>query len=138
MRLILFIAVMIAIVAASPLRGVMIKKGVSLIGLQPVMGIVIAEGRAVYAAHGYAFVITSGLEGTHSRGSLHFVGLAVDFRVNSTQPDWPGGVWNIPLKERQQIRNEIRAAVGAQWDIVLKPNHIHNEFQPKVGTNQVA
>ena len=130
MRFLILLVAVIAIAAASPLRGAMIKTGVSLQGLQPIMNIVIGEGREVYRNHNYPFVITSGLEGKHSVGSLHFAGLAVDFRVKD-----PGGAWNIPLTVRQTIRNEIKAAVGRDWDIVLKPDHIHTEFQPKVGTN---
>jgi len=134
MRLLIVVAAVIAIAAASPLRGVMIKPGVSLIGLQPIMNIVIAEAREVYRSHGYPFVITSGLEGKHGVGSLHFVGLGIDFRVRD-----PGGDWSIPFRERNAMRDELRAAVGVQWDIVLKGGavpHLHAEFQPKVGTNQ--
>lgn len=135
--LFLVIVVIFVIVAAAPLRGVMIKPGVSLVGLQPVMNVALAEGREVYREHSYEFWLTSGLEGKHGVGSLHFVGLAVDFRVRDPGPTGDGsdGKWNIPLAERRTMRNEIKAALGAQWDVVLKPNHIHVEFQPKVGTN---
>lgn len=131
---IVFFAVVLAL-TVSPLRGVMIKPGVSLIGLQPPMLMAQAEAREVYREHGYIFVITSGLEGKHGVGSLHFVGLALDYRVRSTEEYWPGGIWNIPLPERRVMARELRDRLGAQYDVVLKPDHLHSEFQPKVGTN---
>lgn len=98
-----------------------VKKGVDLSGLRPEILLAIVVADSVYARHGEECVVTSVREGTHGRGSLHFVGLAVDFRTKRIDPD-----------KVRSIAEEIGSRLGAQYDVVLKPNHIHVEFQPKV------
>jgi len=132
--LIVLIVVGLLIVATlgSPLRGAMIKEGVILAGIQTEMLPGIAEAREVYREHSYDFWITSGLEGVHGKGSLHPLGLASDFRVRDPGPSGDGsdGLWNIPLKERQVMAREIGDRAGENYDVVLKPDHIHMEYQP--------
>jgi hypothetical protein len=65
-------------------------------------------------------MLTSGIEGSHGRASLHFAGCAVDLRT-----------LNVPTEKLQPLVERIRAALGADFDVVLESNHIHAEFQPK-------
>jgi hypothetical protein len=65
-------------------------------------------------------VITAGLDGKHSPGSLHYVGLAFDLRTN-----------NIPAADREPVRAEIKDALGDDYDVVIEGDHIHIECQPK-------
>lgn len=64
--------------------------------------------------------LTSGTEGKHSPGSLHYVGLAIDI-----------GLLNIPQNTRIIIRDSARDALGLEYDVVLESDHLHIEYQPK-------
>lgn len=98
-----------------------IKDGVRLGGLRVEMCIAILVAQSVYDRFSEDFVITCALEGIHMKGSLHYVGAAVDLR--------------LPLKRRQQIRRNIAERLGDDYDVVLGRSHIHIEFQPKVAVN---
>lgn len=97
-----------------------VKKGVKL---HPAiaMAVVVAVVNEIMAQYGADCVITSGIEGTHSKGSLHYVGLALDFRGN-----------HVDSAVRQAIIKEIRDSLGDDFD-VIESNHgaIHIEYQPK-------
>lgn len=62
-------------------------------------------------------VVTSTYEGNHSEGSLHYCDEAVDLR----RPD-KGDV----------VCQEIRRALGSDYDVILYSNRIHIEYDPDV------
>ncbi len=97
-----------------------IKKGVKLRGLLPqtVLASVVAAG--VYQEHNQEFRLTSGTEGMHMAGSLHFSGGAFDC-----------GIRGIGSVEAKKIRDEISSRLQGEFDVVLEKNHIHVEYQPK-------
>jgi hypothetical protein len=64
--------------------------------------------------------VTSGTDGQHSTGSLHYSGNAVDLRSN-----------NIPADQRVLVRDAMRQALGPDYDVVLEDDHFHVEYQPK-------
>ena len=66
-------------------------------------------------------VITEGTGGEHSKGSLHYVGLALDFRTR-----------DMTDKMAEVLVMKIKESLGDQYDVVLEKDHIHVEFQPKV------
>jgi hypothetical protein len=66
-----------------------------------------------------SFVVTSAHDGTHSPGSLHDDGLAVDLRV-----------WAFSDDERKAVAYEIQKRLGARWDVVDEGTHIHVEYDP--------
>ena len=103
---------------------VRIKSGASISGLRPemVLALIIIDG--ILSQYDVDVVLTSGLDSKHGRGSLHFVGLALDFRTRDMAPDDLG-----------PATLEIKAALGEQYDVVLEGNHWHVEFQPKIGNN---
>ena len=96
-----------------------LKKGVRL---PPAM----AMSFAVTSVHdalreeGYTCTITSGMEGSHSRASLHYVGLAFDIRTRT-----------MPSGELERIREKLAERLGDTFDVVLESTHIHIEHQPK-------
>lgn len=101
--------------------GVEVKAGVSIRGLQPetVYALRVVEG--AFADAGYPMItLTSGTDGTHSRGSLHYVGCAVDIRTH-----------NVETAKLKPLRDEIARRLGDEFDVVLETTHIHVEFQPK-------
>lgn len=79
---------------------------------------------SIYAALGVPFVITSGTDGTHITGSLHYSGNAMDLRR-----------WDLDAKGKTGLAvSQLESALGSNFDVVLESNHIHVEFDPKTGT----
>lgn len=100
-----------------------LKAGVDLRGIAPecVMGIVIAA--AAYEIHGVPFVITSVRDGKHGERSYHYRGMAFDCRLPSRYTGSEG--------TDEVIRDELKRALGPQFDVVLESDHLHCEFDPK-------
>lgn len=94
-----------------------IKTGVRLHGVRPEIVLAILIADQVYAVLNHDLVVTSVIDGTHSRTSLHYVGAAVDLRL-------PGDAGTA-------ARNRIAQRLGGDYDVVLESNHIHIEWQPK-------
>ena len=101
------------------------KNGASVSGIRPemVLAFVIIQ-QILWIKYGFRAVIVSGKDSKHGRGSLHFVGLALDLSTRDMKPTDLGPA-TIALKE----------ALGDDYDVVLESNHWHIEFQPKVGIN---
>lgn len=98
-----------------------LKEGVSLWRLTPQGALLAVVVDQVYAANGItACVITSGDDGKHKVNSKHYVGRALDFRTR-----------DFTVAKADKIRAEAQAALGRDFDIVLEPDHIHAEFDPK-------
>jgi uncharacterized protein YcbK (DUF882 family) len=97
-----------------------LKPDVRIAGLRPeiVLAVLIAE--RAYAEADCELMLTSGIEGAHSRGSLHYAGSAADLRTQS-----------VPLEKLKPLVERIRIALGPDFDVVLESNHLHIEFQPK-------
>lgn len=102
-----------------------IKKGASINGIKPeivhALNVASDVWKQLFSVNPY---VTSGTEGKHSRGSLHYVGYAVDLRSNNLTGD----------SQVMAIR-ALKECLGIEYDIVLEPDHIHLEFQPKRGLN---
>lgn len=65
-------------------------------------------------------LVTSLLDGKHMRNSLHYVGAAVDFTLDTVLDRM---VWVHGLSER----------LGPNYDVIDGGNHVHVEYQPHVG-----
>lgn len=108
-----------------------IKPGVRVAGLGAEILLAIDVANGVFAGLGLELVITSAVEGSHSRASLHYAGNAVDLRSR-----------HIPTLKRKRLERELRAALGkdrkheGDYDLVIESNHWHLEFQPKRGINK--
>ena len=97
-----------------------LKPGVRIHGIKPEMVVALLAIDQIWGFHGYDPVITSAVDGKHSRGSLHYVGLALDIRSR-----------DIPSEKRFELADELKKALGADFDVVLERTHFHIEFQPK-------
>ena len=62
--------------------------------------------------------VTSISDGKHGNNSLHYSGLAVDFRI-----------WNV--KNLDKKIKLIKAKLGIDYDVVTEKNHLHVEYDPK-------
>lgn len=65
-------------------------------------------------------VITCGRDGSHMRGSLHYVGRAVDLRTT-----------DLDVPTRNHLVAELQQKLGADFDVVLEVDHLHLELDPK-------
>ena len=92
-----------------------LKDGVSLkdVSWRMFHAAVIAE--AIYRKYGVDLVITSANDGKHGPNTLHHKGLALDLRT-----------WTLGGREAQ-VAEELKAALGEEYDVVLEKDHIHLE-----------
>lgn len=98
-----------------------IKEGASLQGLQIVMRPVLIAADKVWKEHDQELVVTSGTDGTHSAGSLHYYGLALDFRTRYFSETDKNTVYSELIKELDP----------RLYDVILHNTHIHVEYDPK-------
>jgi len=89
-------------------------------GIRPelVLGLKIVED--VFHKAGEEVVLTSVIDGKHSRGSLHYTGSAADIRTRDIPPE-------IQIKLVDMCKENL----GPDFDIIKEYHHIHLEFQPK-------
>lgn len=65
-------------------------------------------------------VVTSVLDGVHSKNSLHYSGNAFDLRV-----------WIYTPEQIAQLAGELKKSLGKNYDVVFEGDHIHVEYDPK-------
>ncbi len=101
-----------------------LKPGVSVNGLKPEMNVAIQAVSDLFGIDGYDVIITSGVDGVHSRTSLHYVGYALDFRTR-----------HIPRGRTLQYVQKLKQHLGSEFDVLFESSkeseHMHIEFQPK-------
>ena len=105
-----------------------LKPGVRVAGIAPELTLALVVAKSIYAQHSVDLVVTSLVDGKHSRASLHYIGHAADLRTNNL----PGGSQGPTA---QAIGDQLRRAIGEDYDVVVESDHIHVEFQPKTGLN---
>ena len=98
-----------------------IKEGVILAGLDIKMRPVLIKADRIWFEHGQELVVTSGLEGTHSAGSLHYYGLALDFRTR----------YFDDKQVVEDVYDILSRSLSVNYDVVLHSTHIHVEYDPK-------
>lgn len=94
-----------------------LKKGVILAGLDIRMRPALVAAEAIWAAEGQELVVTAGLEGTHSAGSLHYYGLALDFRTRYFDEE-----------TKLSVLDRLKTELGSSFDVILHSTHIHVEY----------
>lgn len=97
-----------------------LKKGVILAGLKIEMRPVLKRADGLWRANGQELVITSGLEGTHSAGSYHYYGYALDLRTNYFSEE--------KKRELERILQHRLAEISSAYQVVLERTHMHVEF----------
>lgn len=100
-----------------------IKEGVDISDIAPEMAIAAQAVARVYEWFLYDCIITSARDGSHKEGSLHYDGMALDFRTRHLSGGYTGQV-------AQDIAQKVRECLGAQFDVVLERTHLHVEFDP--------
>ena len=98
-----------------------IKKGVRLCGISPEMMMAHTVIASVFDKHETSAVVTSALDGVHSRASKHYSGMALDYRIRHI----------TKMGLAKTIADEIRNGLPDDFDVCLESDHIHVEFDPK-------
>ena len=97
------------------------SKNVSIEKLIPLMvkSLPIIE-RAIKEVEGksYEMTITSGNDGAHKKGSLHYINRAIDIRCKD-------------MKNPIEVTLRIKQRLGRNFDVIYEFNHIHLEYDPK-------
>ncbi|KKL63709.1 hypothetical protein LCGC14_2172400, partial [marine sediment metagenome] len=98
------------------------KEGVDLTTLQPEAQSATETAQTVLAEFGVEAIVTSTGEEAEGRltNSKHFEGQAFDLRISS-----------IPKSKLKEVVASLAASLGGDYDVVLKKDHIHVEFDPK-------
>jgi len=94
-----------------------IKKGAILTGLKMEMRPVLVEAGKLWRKYGQKLVVTEGLGGEHSAGSLHYYGYAVDLRTRY-----------FDTKVQKEIHQQLKARLNDNYDVILHSSHIHVEY----------
>lgn len=97
-----------------------IKQGANLQGLDIRIRPALIIADKVWKEYKQELVITCGLNGTHSAGSLHYYGLAIDCRTRY-----------FTTEEIIVIAAKLRNALGFEFDVIVHKTHIHIEYDFK-------
>jgi hypothetical protein len=96
-----------------------IKAGVIINGLSINMRPALIQADKIWREAGQELIITAGLDGVHSARSLHYYGLALDFRTRY-----------FDTATRSQVLKELTIALGSDFDVILHSTHLHVEYDP--------
>lgn len=97
-----------------------IKPGANLQGLDIRVRPILVEAEKIWLSLGQALVVTCGLDGEHSAGSLHYYGLAVDLRINYFDEEEKEIVFHA-------LSNVLKS-IDYRFDVYLHSTHIHAEY----------
>lgn len=91
---------------------------INLVGVVPQIFFALYVIDQVYIEKRKDTVITSAIDGRHSKTSLHYSGCAVDIRIYAD-------IDSVVLVK------EIKRRLCIDFDVILEKNHIHCEWQPR-------
>lgn len=97
-----------------------IKDGASIQGVNIKIRPALIAADRIWKEHGQELVITAGLDGAHSAGSLHYYGLALDMRTRY-----------FDVGTKQLVADKLKTSLGPDFDVVVHNSHIHVEYDPK-------
>ena len=95
----------------------LVKAGVDISRLKRKIRKTLCVVDEIHKKHGIELVITSTYEGSHCACSYHYANDAYDIR------------WRPSYGK--EIYEEIKKALGPDFDVVLEGDHIHIEYDPK-------
>jgi hypothetical protein len=100
---------------------VKIKEGATLQGLKLVMRPVLQIAERIWRNNGQELVVTSGTDSTHSAGSLHYYGYALDFRTRYFEEQ-------DRFKVFKELSDDLRKK-NRDYCVIWHPTHIHVEYR---------
>ena len=96
-----------------------LKNGV-IMPTKLVMRVVLLYADDIWRLYGEELVVTSGMDGTHSPGSIHYYGYAVDLRTRYFKP-------KVSVEAAEMLSQRL----GPDYSVVWHETHIH------VGYNKI-
>jgi hypothetical protein len=97
-----------------------IKDGASVQGCHWRMFDAALKIERVLGEYGFELTITAGTDGQHGPHSLHYQGLAIDFRTREISPG-----------QQVKVYRDIKLALGNDFDVVQEADHGHAEYDPQ-------
>ena len=98
-----------------------IKQGVYFKRLAVPVLKIIETTISVWAFHDLpAPTLTSANDSNHMNNSLHYKDMAIDLRTK-----------NLTTEQLSRARRTLEDALGASFDVVVEPTHLHIEHDPK-------
>ena len=102
-----------------------LKPGVRVLGLTVPLLLVIQVAEGIWTGESKTLVITSAMDGTHTNGSAHYRGQAVDFRTNT-----------LPPERVKPVIAALRTALGPDFFVLYEGEgtsnaHAHVEYRPQ-------
>ena len=94
--------------------------GARMLGLHPEIIAVVPIAHEILRQWEADLVITTGTDGAHMAGSLHYAGYALDFRTR-----------HLTSEQKEAFRRQLSEALGKHYDVVLHKSHLHCEFDPR-------
>lgn len=104
------------------------KKGVKITGLKPEMIPVMICANEIFNSYNADCVITSALDGKHSKNSRHYVGMALDFRIRHLSSGEDYTITQEDLDIAKNIVEELKENLGDSYFVLLEKTHIHVQF----------
>lgn len=101
-----------------------IKQDVDVRGLHPIMWDLIYDIEPLYEAEDLVLILTAALDGKHSYGSFHYLGLAIDIRTRT-------------LSDPDDMFEKIKRKISPAFDVILHKTHMHIEYQPKTQDERI-
>ena len=103
-----------------------LKSGASLQGLQLPMRLVLIIAEQIWrdAGRPEGVTVTSGTDGIHSAGSLHYYGFALDFRIRYFSSD-------VAARVSSDLSRRL-LAIDRFYRVLLEPDHIHVEYRRSI------
>ncbi len=98
-----------------------IKSGASLNGLKDEMRPALIAANAIWQEYGKELVVTSGTDGCHSAGSLHYYGYALDFRTNYFNDE-----------QKKTVGEKLKRVLSEfhqNFVVAIEDTHIHVQFK---------
>ncbi len=92
-----------------------IKKGVRVGGLQPEMLLAIAIIEPISLSFSQELVITSAIDGIHSKTSRHPLGYAIDIRTRD-------------MTDSERAAKAMQESLGDEYFVLHESTHIHVQF----------
>jgi hypothetical protein len=95
-----------------------IKQGANIAGIRIPLREALMVADNIWTTHGQELVVTSGLDGTHSPGSLHYYGYAIDLRTRYFSEE-----------EKRKVFEKLKIRLKEPFRVIYHKTHIHIEWR---------
>jgi hypothetical protein len=96
-----------------------LKAGVRIQGVSTELTFAMWIVAEVFRDNNIPLVVTSCVEGTHTRGSEHYQGNAIDLRTR-----------DMPADKVKYVRDVLAQRLGADFQILVEKDHLHVGYFP--------